>query len=178
MVEIIDKSTGQKMMMMTLCGICYRNDCYLIYCIRRDKEEANIFVSKLLKGSMGYLLCNNFENGEKEVIDQLVKRILNKDRRELLERDGFTILDRVDLDSSLEFDIEACYVATTSRSLIKECLLYYNLISEEKLQQPTVEVTVDNRKFNEGFVSSIVLIIFGITILIFSIVVIYGVLVK
>lgn len=176
MVEVIDKDTNQKMMMMVLCGIKYQDDCYLVYCIRRDKEEANVFVSKMFKGSLGYVINNEFVNGEKEILDGVVKRLLNKESKEVLESNGFTILKDIELDSNLVFDIEKCYVGAVARSLIKECLIFYGLVSEKLFEQPIVEVIEDKRKFNEGFASSIVLIIFGIVILIFAGVVLYGVL--
>ena len=43
-------------------------------------------------------------------------------------------------------------------------------------EQPVVEVLDDKRKFNEGFVSNIALILFGVFIIGFSIYVIWGVL--
>lgn len=175
MVEVMDKATSQKMMAMILCGICYQEDCYLVYCIRRDKRDANLFVSKMIKGSLGYVINNDFSNGEKEVLDNIVKRLLNKENKNLLEGDGFTILKVMDMDSNLTFDIDKCYVSTVNRSLIKDCLIYYDLVNEKIFEQPVVEVVEDKRKFNEGFASSVVLIIFGIVILIFSCVVIYGV---
>lgn len=175
MVEVIDKVTNQKMMMMVLCGICYQGDCYLVYCIRRDKEDVNVFVSRLIKGSQGYVIDANFSNGEKEVLDGIVQRILSRENKEALTNDGFSILKTVELDSNLIFEIEKCYVSTVARSLIKDCLIYYDLVNEKIFNQPVVEVFDDKRKFNEGFASSVVLIVFGIVILIFSCVVIYGV---
>lgn len=175
MVEVMDKKTAQKMMAMILCGIGYQDDYYLVYCIRRDKKEANVFVSKLIKGSLGYVIDADFSNGEKEILDNLIKRLLNKDSKESLESDGFSILKDVEMDSNLTFDIEKCYVSTVDRGLIKDCLIYYGLVSEKKFNQPVVEVVEDKRFFNEGFVSSLVLIIFGAAIIIFSCVVIYSV---
>ena len=92
-----------------------------------------------------------------------------------MTNDGFSILKTVELDSNLIFEIEKCYVSTVARSLIKDCLIYYDLVNEKIFNQPVVEVFDDKRKFNEGFASSVVLIVFGIVILIFSCVVIYGV---
>jgi len=175
MVEIIDKATAHKMIAMILCGICYRDDCYLIYCVRRDKDDANIFVSKLIKGSLGYVIDANFLNGEKDVLDGIVKRLLNKESKNILEDDGFTIMNDIEMDSNLTFDIDKCYVSTVSRKLIKECLIYYGLVNEKKFNQPVVEVVDDKRKFNEGFASSVVLIVFGVIILLFSCFVIYSV---
>lgn len=174
MVEVIDRKTKHKMMMMVLCGITYQNDSYLIYSIRRDKSDANVFVSKLIKGSLGYLIIDDFSNGEKEVLDSVVKRILNKNSLDELESDGFKFIKDIEMDSNISFDIDKCYVSTVSRDLIKECLIYYNLVNESMFNRPVIEV-VEEKKFNEGFASSMVLIVFGIIIVIFSCFVIYGV---
>lgn len=177
MIEIIDRKTAQKMMAMILCGVSYQDDCYLIYCIKRDKENANVFVSRLIKGSLGYVIDDGFSNGEKEVLDNVIKRLLNRESFEVLENDGFGIMKNIEMDSNLTFDIDKCYVSTVTRGLIKDCLIYYELVNEKIFNQPVVEVVDDKRKFNEGFASSVVLIIFGVVILIFSCVVIYGLIV-
>ena len=174
MIEIIDRATMQKMMAMIVCGLCYQGDCYLIYCIRRNNEEANVFVSKLIKGSMGYVIDTDFSNGEKEVLDGTINRILNKESKEVLERDGFTFLKDIEMDSNLTFDIEKCYVSTVSRGVIKNCLIYYGLVTEKMFNQPVVEVIEDKRKFNEGFASSVVLIVFGVIIILISCFAIYS----
>lgn len=175
MVEVMDRATERKMMVMILCGICYQETCYLIYCIRRDKNEANIFVSKLIKGSMGYVIDDTFLNGEKELLDSVVQRLLNKESIDSLEKAGFSIIKDLEMDSNLTFDIEKCYVSTIARKLVKECLIYYGLVNEKIFDRPVVEVIEDNRKFNEGFASSMVLIIFGIIIFAFSCFVIFSV---
>ena len=174
MVEVIDKDTAQKMMAMILGGIKYQDDYYLVYCVRRDKEEVNVFVSKMFKGNFGYIINDNFSNGEKEVLDNIVKKILNRESKESLEKAGFILFNDIDLDSNLEFNIEKCYVGAVSRNLIKNCLVFYGLVSEKIFEQPVVEVIEDKRKFNEGVASSIVLIIFGIVVLIFVCFVIFG----
>lgn len=176
MVEIIDDNTNRKMMAMILCNICYNDDCYVIYAIQREKDEANIFVSKLVKNTNGYVFDYNFSNGEKNVMDNVIKRILNRDNLDILNRDGFFINNDITYDDILYFNIDKCYVSTVSKSLIKDCLVYYDLVNEKMFEQPLVEVIEDKRKFNEGFVGNVMLIMFGIFILIFSIIGIWGVL--
>ena len=78
MVEIIDKNTMNKVMAMIMGGFSYNDDNYIIYCVRREKDDANIFVSKLLKNSQGYVIDYNFDNGEKSVLDKVVQRLLSK----------------------------------------------------------------------------------------------------
>ena len=178
MVEVMDRKTKHKMMMMVMCGINYQNDSYLVYSIRRDKTSANVFVSKLIKGSLGYLIVDDFSNGEKEVLDSVVKRILNKNSIEELESDGFSIIKDIEMDSNISFDIDKCYVSTVSRDLIKDCLIYYKLVNESMFNRPVVEVVEEKSKFNEGFASSMVLIVFGVVIILFSCFVIYSVMVS
>lgn len=176
MMEIIDKSTAHKMMAMIMCSIRYQDDYYLVYCIRRDKVEANVFVSKLIKGSLGYVISSSFSNGEKEVLDSVIKRLLNKENINLLEESGFYLIKDIEMDSNLSFDIDSSYVSSVSRSLIKDCLIFYDLVNEKMLEQPVIDVVEDKRKFNEGFVSSIALIILGGAVLLFSCFIIYSVL--
>ena len=176
MIEIIDKETNQKMMATIICGICYQGDCYIIYTVRREQEEANVFVSKLIRNSQGYAMDFEFANGEKEVLDNIVQKFLNRESKEVLESDGFSILENVELNDKKYFDIKKCYVSTVSRDLIKNFLIYYGLINRKMFEQPVVEVLDDKRKFNEGFVSNIALILFGVFIIGFSIYVIWGVL--
>ena len=176
MVEVIDKKTDVKMLMMKLCGIRYGDDSYLVYCIRRDERNANVFVSKLINGSNGYVLYNEFLNGEKNVLDGVVKRLLNKDDKKNLERDGFLFVEDVSMDSNLVFEIDKCYVSTVDRSVIKDCLIFYDLANNSIINQPVVEVKDDKSKFSEGFASSVVLIVVGVFIFIFCLIVMFGVL--
>lgn len=176
MVEVVDKDTNQKMIAMIICSICYNGGCYIIYTIRREKEDANVFVSKLIRNSQGYIMDHDFENGEKEVLENIVQRFFNRESKEVLESDGFSILDNVELNDKNYFDIKKCYISTVSKELIKNCLIHYGLVSSKMFEQPIIEVIEDKRKFNEGFVSNVVLIVFGIFILCFSIFVIWGVL--
>lgn len=176
MIEVIDKDSNQKMMALVLCGICYSGDCYLIYSIRREKDDANLFVSKLVQSSQGYVMDFNFENGEKQVLDTFIQRLLNKEKRDVLESEGFSIMKDIQIEGIQYFNIDICYVSTVLRVTIKDCLIYYGLVSEKLFDQPVVEVIEDKRKFNAGFVSNVALIIFGIGLVIFSIWVIYGVL--
>ena len=175
MIEVIDRKTAQKMTAMIICEISYQNDCYLIYCVRRNKEEANIFISKLIKGSLGYVIDSNFLNGEKEVLDTIVKRLISRESKGSLANDGFIFMQNINMDNNLTFDIDECYVSTVDRNVIKECLVFYGLLNENIFSQPVIEIVDDRRKFSEGFASSIILIVLGIAILIFSCVVIYGV---
>lgn len=176
MIEVIDQDSNQKMMALVLCGICYHGDCYLIYCIRRNQDEANLFVSKLIQNSQGYVIDFQFENGEKLILDGFIQRLLNRESKEVLERDGFSIMRDVNLDGIQYFNIDICYVSTVLRTAIKECFIYYGLVSEKLFDRPVVEVVDDQRKFNEGFVSNMTLIVFGIVLVLFSIWVIFGVL--
>ena len=168
MVEILDKSTNQKMMAMVICGISYGEEEYLIYSIRRDDVEANLFLSKLVKSSLGYIISSDFDNGEKEVMDLVVKRFINRENKEKLESDGFSIIKEIVLSDELSFDVDKCYVSTVLRSLVKDCLIHYELVNEKMFKQPVVEVIDDTRKFNEGFVSNVLLIILGFVVVVFS----------
>lgn len=172
MIEIIDVSSKNKMMAMIMANIKYLNDNYIIYCVDRGNGEANIFVSKLVIMSEGYTFNNAFDNGEKKLLDTLVKRIINK---EDVSKDGFVISNDVSLSEINYFDIDACYVATVSKKVIKDIMIYYKLVTEKTLERPVVQIVEDKKFFNEGFVGNIFLIILGLIVIIFSIIAIVGV---
>ena len=133
MKEFIDDDTQIKMMALVMCGIRYIHDEYLVYAIRRSNEEVNIFVSKLFKTSSGYIVKNDFLNGEKEVIVSLIQRILNRESIDTLNKDGYTLFSNIELASNLSFDVNNCYVSTVSKKLLLDCLKYYNLVNEDIL---------------------------------------------
>lgn len=172
MIEIIDISSKNKMMAMVMANVRYMNDNYVIYCVDRGNGEANIFVSKLLVMSEGYTFNNEFANGEKKLLETLVKRIINK---EDVSSDGFVLSNDMSLSEINYFDIEECYVATVGKKLIKDIMIFYKLVTEKTLERPVVEIVEDKRIFNEGFVGNIFLIVLGIVVIIFSISVIVGV---
>ena len=172
MLEIIDNSSKSKMMAMVMANVKYMDDNYLIYCVDRGNGDANIFVSKLVVMSEGYTLNNDFDNGEKNLLDTLVKRIINK---EDISKDGFVISNDVSLSEFNYFDIEKCYVATISKVLIKEIMIFYKLVTEKTLEKPVVKIVEDKRLFNEGFVGNVFLVLLGIIVIIFSLYAIVGV---
>ena len=171
LIEVI-YGNNRKKMAMVMCEVTYDNDRYIVYCIYRGKMEVNIFVSKLVISSDGYTFNNRFKNGEKEVIDSVIKRIINK---EDISSDGFSISNNVKLSDINRFDLEECYVATINKRVIKDVMVYYNLVNEKTFDKPVVDVIDDNKVFNEGFVGNIFLIIFGIVVIIFCVVVVWGV---
>ena len=178
MKEFIDENNQVKMMALLICGIGYGEDKYLVYSIRREQDEANIFVSKLITTSGGYVINNDFSNGEKGVIDKVIQRLISKEDIHLLERDGYSIFSNITIEDTTYFNVDKCYVATVSVKLIKDCLKYYNLVTDNMLNAPNVEVIDDNKKFNEGFVGNVFVILFGVFILVFSVCVIISIVFK
>jgi len=175
MVEVIEKNTGTKMMAVMFGKLMYQEESYAIYCIRRGKEDANIFVSRLLKTSEGLALDDDFVNGEKEVIEGIIKKLLSKISLLELEQDGFSLSKEIDLSEGLSFDSKKCYVTTVPRNLIKECMIEYQLVTESIFEVPLVEVQ-EEKLLNKGFISNVILIVFGIVVIIFCLVVVGGVL--
>ena len=178
MIEVIDKDSDVKMMALLLCGILYGECMYVIFAIRRDKIDANLFVSKLVKNSNGYVIDTDFQNGEKEVMDSVVKRLLNHDAKEKFEEDGFSILDDISLEGTQYYDINSCYVSSVPLIRIKEMMKYYSFIRENLFEQPILDVKEDKRIFNEGFFSNILLILFGILVIVFCVFVLIKTFVK
>jgi len=133
MIEIIDTTTNNKLIAIIMANIKYMNDNYIIYCIDRGKGEANIFISKLVLTSEAYTFNNNFNNGEKELLENIIKRIINKEN---IEEDGFSISKDIKLNDINYFDIEKCYVSTTTKEAIKDIMIFYNLVTEKTLERP------------------------------------------
>lgn len=157
---------------MVIADIKYMDDIYIIYGIDRGNGEANIFVSKLVVMSEGYTFSSNFANGEKNLLDKIIKKIINK---EDIEKDGFVISNKVSLSDVNYFDIDKCYVATVTKKLIKDIMIFYKLVTKKTLEGPVVEIIEDKRIFNEGFVGNIFLVVIGLIVIILSIVALVGV---
>lgn len=171
MIEIINVDNS-KMMAMVIANVKYMKDNYIIYCVEREGENANIFVSKLRLTSEGYTFDNDFLNGEKRVLENLVKKIINKDD---IAGDGFIISNHINLSDVNYFDVDNCYVCTVSKKQIKDIMIFYKLVTEKTLEKPVVEIVEDKKIFNEGFIGNIFVILFGIGVLIFSIFYLVGV---
>ena len=172
MIEIIDSSSQNKMLAMVIANVKYMDDNYVIYGVDRGNGVANIFVSKLVVMSEGYTFNHEFENGDKELLDRLVKRIINKDN---IENDGFVISNDIVLGELNYFDVNKCYVATVSKKMIKDVMIFYKLVTEKTLEKPVAKVIEDKRIFNEGFAGNIFLILLGVVVIVFSIIVVVGV---
>jgi len=57
----------------------YKEKDYIVYSIEKDDENANVYVSKLLKDSEGYDIIEDINNdSEREEIQNIVKEILSK----------------------------------------------------------------------------------------------------
>lgn len=171
MIEIID-TDGNKMIAIVVANVKYMNDNYIIYCVDRGDGDANIFVSKLMITSDGYIFNNDFSNGEKEILESLVNRIVNKDD---IASDGFVISNDISLSDINYFNVDKCYVATVDKKIIKDIMVFYKLVNKKTLERPIVEVVDDKRVFNEGFAGNIFLIILGLIVIIVSLIVVVGV---
>ena len=179
MKEVIDVKDNIKMVAMLLCGVRYDGHEYLLYSIKRNNKEANIFVSKLTRTSDGYRIQHDFDNGEKEVLDRLVQRIINRENINSLANDGYSLIQNVELVGVSCFDVHLCYVATVPIKLVKDCMNEYGLVhSEHMLDSAVASVVQDRRVFSHGFVGNIFLIAFGLLILVFSVSTIIGVIMR
>lgn len=166
MVELIEVGENIKVMAMLLFGIERKGGKYAVYAVRRDEENVNIFLSKILKNSEGLILGHDFENGEKEAIEGVVQRLFSKVELSALVVDGFSLVKDIQLDGVISFAAERCYVTTVSKDFLKDFLLHYGLVTKRMLDRPVVEVVKSKKFFNEGFASSLGLIVFGILIVV------------
>lgn len=168
MIELIDDS-NRKIMVMPFCTVSYSEYKYFIYCTRRVNDEINIFFSKIIKTSEGDALSNEFVNGEKEIIEKVIKKMLSNEDISKLEKDDFKINNDITLEGIQRFDFNICYITTIPLKKVKECMIFYNLVKKDYFSTPTIEV-LDESYFNKGFISNIGLIILGIVVLIICII--------
>lgn len=176
MIEIIDVDGNIKFMSLIICGIKYGEDYYVIYSIKRDSDYDNIFVSKLVRNSEGYVMDNDFSGGEKEALDEAISLILNKENVNVLRDKGISIIKNIKLGKVNKFSVTGCYVTTYKRSLIKECMINYGLLDVNREVPKVREKEVSY--FSKGNISIFALIGFGIVILVFCIVLLWQSFVK
>lgn len=176
MIELVDKISGRKMIAVLICGIHYDEVDYVLYGIERGEGEVNLFLSKLIKNSSGYVMDDEFENGEKEAFDDIVSDIINQKPIESIKDKGFTFFKDFSLELGNSFDSEKCYVTTNTKKLIKDVMIFYKFISKDMFNGPVVSVAEDKKYFSEGSVSSGVLILLGIIVLVVVFWILFGVL--
>lgn len=171
MIELIDVDDNIKFMGKIITGINYGDNLYILYFIERDKTSYNLFVSKVIENSVGYVMDNNFSSGEKEAIDDVVASILSKVSLDVLKEKRVSFVNDISLTDINRFSISNCYVTTFKKSLFDECMLFYDF----KIDNNKSNVVVRERevsylsKNNRPYVY---LILLGIFVIIISIVVI------
>lgn len=178
MVELIDVSSNKKVMALLLFKIKYENDVYVVYSIKRNSEEVNLFVSLLVKNSQGYCMDHSFSNGQKNIIDSIVHKLVNKVSLEAINEMGYEISKEIKLGDINYFDIEECYITTIPKNLFMDFLEFYDISRKEDLVRPIITVKKSKSQFNEGFVQNVALIILGIALVIFCLVIIIGYLLR
>ena len=172
MLELIDTDGNIKFMCSILCYINYGEQLYVIYSIKRDSEDDNIFVSKLVNSSDGYSMDSNFSADEKCALDDVVAAILNKDSVDKLSEKGIKFVNDINLSKINKFSVTRCYVTTFKRRLVKECMINYNLINSKKKVSVVREKEVSY--FSKNNFPIVLLIVFGIVIILVAIFVIFN----
>lgn len=164
MIEIIDVDNNIKMKSMIICGIELGKVLYVIYAIKRNEREDNIFGSRLVVNSEGYTMDNNFSNGEKEGLDKAILHIINKEDIDRLKSAKIKIVEDISLAKVNKFSSKKCYIATYDRDTIQDIMMYYNLLDINSV--PMVERRKITDKVN---VWNIFLVILGILVLVICI---------
>ena len=172
MIELIDAEENVKFMATVISGIKYGNELYLLYAIERDNESDNLFISKLIKNSEGYVIDNNFSVDERDALDDVVLSILNKDPVDKLREKGISFVRDVYLYDINRFSVTKCYVTTYKKSLINDCISNYNLFVNKKKTAVVVREK-DVSYFSKSNRPTIYLILFGLLVLIVGIVLIF-----
>lgn len=168
MIELIDVDGNIKFMATIITGINYGNELYVLYSIKRDNENDNLFISKVVKNSYGYVMDNNFSSGEKEAMDNVVASILNKDSFDKLKESGITFVKDIVLDDINRFSVSNCYVTTFNKILIDECISFYKFkVSDNKNTVVVKEKSVSY--FSKNNRPSVYLIVIGIVVIVLAI---------
>ena len=174
MIELIDIDGNIKFMATIITGLKYGDDFYVLYSIKRDKEYDNLFISKLVNNSTGYVMDNSFSSGEKEAMDDVVRDILNKDSVDKLKEKGLEFISDVSFNDVNRFSVTNCYVTSYKRELLNDCINYYNFSINDK--KP--EIIVKEKKvsyFSKSNRPSVYLILLGILVVIISIIMIINI---
>ena len=178
MIEVMDHETSVKLMALILCGIRYDGNLYVVFSIRRHKNDVNLFVSKVIQNSQGLVMDFRFANGEKEVMEKVVMDLINHVSREKLLEQGFVIVDDIQLSGSQVYDIHQCYVSSITLDYLKDMMKYYSFIREDIFEKPVLDVVEEKKVLNDGSFLNILLILFGIFVIIFCVVVVFQVFFK
>lgn len=173
MYELIDENNNIKMMALIICTFTYGDIPYCLYSIERDKEEDNIFVSKIVKNSLGNTLDSNIKEDEKEALENVIASFLNRNSLENLKEQGFE-LTNLKLNGINKFNEKKCYVTTYKKVFLKECMLNYHLEIPNN-NTPIIKVK-KSKPINKGNYENILLIILGIITIIVCILVIIKIL--
>lgn len=171
MIELIDVDDNIKFMGKIITGINYGDNLYVLYFIERDKNSYNLFISKVIENSVGYVMDNNFFSGEKEAIDNVVASILNKDSIDILKEKGIFFVNDISFTDINRFSVSNCYVTTFNKILFDECMLFYDF----KIDNNKSNVVVREKEvsyLSENNRPYVYLIILGIFVIIISIVVV------
>lgn len=160
-IEVIDNENNKRMAKV-MCGIDYSDCLYVLYLIQRDNENVNIFGSKVIENSEGIkVIDSEFLEEEKIKLEDISKRLFNKESVCKLDNDGIKIVRDIDLNDGVnKFDIQKSYIATMSNDEIDVCMMYYGLIGNKK---KVITIKKETKKVSEGFISNILVLIFAIT---------------
>lgn len=164
MIEVIDNN-NVKRLAKVMCGLLIEDDLYVLYLIKRDKDSVNVFCSRVVKNSEQVsVIDSDFSEKEKRKLDDVCRRIFNKDSVSNLEKYNIKLVFDMDINDGInKFDIDKSYVSTMSNEEIDVCNMYYGfkLNSNKKI----IKVNTLEKDKDPGFVSNILVLIFAITFL-------------
>ena len=166
MYELIDENNNIKMMALIICTFTYGKTNYCLYSIDRDKNDTNIFVSKIVKNSLGYTLDSNISDDELKALEDIIASFLSKTSLDKLREQGFSLTD-IKLSGINKFNEKKCYITTYNKSILKEVMLNYNLEIPNN-NTPIIKVK-KSKPINKSNIGSILGIILGILTIIICI---------
>lgn len=161
MIEVIDNN-GNKRMAKVMCAFEGNGSLYVLFLIRRDKENINVFCSRVVSNSEGVkVIDSDFSEEEKRWVEEVSKKLFNRESVDNLKSDGVLIVRNIYPSTGVnKFDIEKSYIATISRDDIERIDMYYQFAIDKKRE--AIKVRKESRKISKEEWGNILVLLLAI----------------
>lgn len=172
-MEIIDVDNNVKMKCLVMFCFRYGDGMYVVYSVKRDNSQRNIFISKLVVNSEGYTMDSNFTSDEREALERVVAKIINCCDRQILLDDGVKFSSDVKFSLVNKFSSSKCYVATYDNDVIEKIMKFYGVTKDK-----SAVLIRNSSRVSSNNIGVILLILFGIAVIIGCLMVVIDIFVK
>lgn len=141
--NIVDE-TGKNREAQEVLNFEFESDKYCLYSIRRDNENYNLFVSKIIDHGMGNVVLVDLNDDKKVEIDNIIRYIVKNPDVVILKKARINVLDDVSLYAveNLLFTSYKAYVFSVKEELYM------------KLKGAFIKKVNDTQQFNFGSLMS------------------------